>query len=85
MGGHCKAHGGKCLCMIEGCCRSLFQEKICHFHYRATKGKSGSDWEPSITRVMGMVGLEVVEYLGIKKTGVRFMLTADGMMCSLLF
>jgi hypothetical protein len=67
MGGHCKAHGGKRLCMIEGCGRSLFQEKMCRFHYRATKGKSGSDWEPSITRVMGMVGWEVVEYLGINK------------------
>jgi hypothetical protein len=67
MGGHCKAHGGKRLCMIEGCGRSLFQqEKMCHFHYRA-KCKSGSDWEPSITKVMGMVGLDILEYSGITK------------------
>ncbi len=67
MGGHCKAHGGKCLSMIEGCNRSLFKEKMYRFHYRA-KRKSGSDWELTITRVMGtMMGLEVVEYLGINK------------------
>jgi hypothetical protein len=48
---------------------SLFQEKMCRFHYGCAKGKSGSDWDPTITRVMGMdmLGFEVLAYLGMAK------------------
>jgi hypothetical protein len=55
--------------MIVGCGLSLFQEKMCHFHYGCAKGKSGSDWDPTITRVMGMdmLGFEVLAYLGMAK------------------
>ncbi len=80
----CVTHGAKHSCIIVGCVKNMFQDKRCHFHYRCSFGYSGSDWEPSITRVMGMGGLEVIEYLGSKKKGVRFMLTADGMMCLLI-
>ncbi len=85
-GGICKAHGAKRLCMIVGCGLSLFQEKMCQFHYGCAKGKSGSDWDPTITRVMGMdmLGFEVLAYLGMAKNNkVRFVLTAHGMMCLL--
>ena len=68
-GGICKAHGAKHLCMIVGCGLSLFQEKMCRFHYGCAKSKSGSDWDPTITRVMGMdmLGFEILAYLGMAK------------------
>jgi hypothetical protein len=68
-GGVCITHGAKCPCMIVGCVRNLFKEKKCHYHYRCSLGDSGSDWEPTITRVMGMdmLGFRVIEYLGMTK------------------
>jgi hypothetical protein len=66
-GGVCIAHGAKRPCMIVGCVRNLFKEKKCRYHYRCSLGDFGSDWDPSITRVMGMVGFEVLAYLGMTK------------------
>ena len=64
-GGVCIAHDAKCPCMIVGCGRNLFKERKCWYHYTCSVGGSGSDWDPSITRVMGMVGCEVLACLGM--------------------
>jgi hypothetical protein len=67
-GGVCIAHGAKRACAIVGCDRGLFKEKKCRYHYRCSLGEFGSHcWDPSITTVMGMVGCEVLECLGMRK------------------
>jgi hypothetical protein len=69
-GGVCVGHGAKRPCMIEDCVRNLFKDKRCHYHYRCSLGDSGfSDWDPSITTVMGidMLGFECLAYLGMAK------------------
>ena len=66
-GGVCIAHGAKRACMIVGCDRVLFKERKCRYHYRCSLGYYGSDWDPSITRVMGMVACEVLACLGMTK------------------
>jgi hypothetical protein len=64
-GGVCIAHGAKRVCMIVRCNRGQFKGNKCRYHYRCSLGDSGSDWDPSITRVMGMVGCEVLACLGM--------------------
>ena len=66
-GGVCIAHGAKRACIIMGCYRGLFKEKKCRYHYRCSLGDFRSEWDPSITTVMRMVGCEVLECLGMTK------------------
>ena len=66
-GGVCVTHGAKHPCIIVGCVMNQHKEKKCRYHNICSLGGFGSDWDPSITRVMGMVGLEVLEYLVITK------------------
>ncbi len=69
-GGACVGHGAKRPCMIVDCVRNLFKDKRCRYHYRCSLGDSGfSDWDPSITRVMGMdmLGFECLASLGMAK------------------
>ena len=62
-GGVCIAHGAKHVCMIVGCNSGLYKEKKCRYHYRCSLGDYRSEWDPSITTVMGMVGCEVLACL----------------------
>ncbi len=65
--GICISHGAKRSCMIVGCGKSLFTAKKCRFQYRCSLCHSEFDWDPTITRVMTMLGFEVLEYLGMAK------------------
>jgi hypothetical protein len=65
--GVCITHGAKRSCMFAGCGKNIFKAKKCRFHYRCSLCNSEFDWDPSITRVMGMLGFEVLEYLGMAK------------------
>jgi hypothetical protein len=53
--------------MFAGCGKNIFKAKKCHFHYKCSLCHSEFDWDLSITRVMGMLGFEVLEYLEMAK------------------